>query len=266
MLYLLYGDVHSGFYPVKAMSGESMITTQLRCACLSVWEGSFHAYFKSNPVHSTSFIKRNHYSYWLNALINRMCRYISSHLRSFLSFTSFSEIKYRKEYLNSPNHEESELMDWFVQKKREEAACYARIHCYQSFLDAGLVSSHCASSHTEYRYCVQALHARRWTRDPDPQVCLLPVVCSVWWTLPRGVSLLFRTRFLQEGAYSSDLCILENLNWLLAIQFISVWTVYAFHHRIIVACYSGLFPIQCNCSQKPILPHFVPSQSHCDLG
>lgn len=53
MTYLLYGDVHTGFYPVKGMSGESRFTTQLRCACLSVWEVSFHAFFKTNPVYET---------------------------------------------------------------------------------------------------------------------------------------------------------------------------------------------------------------------
>lgn len=53
MIYLLYGDVHAGFYPVKAMAGESRITTQLRCACLNVWEVSLTAFFKGNSVYET---------------------------------------------------------------------------------------------------------------------------------------------------------------------------------------------------------------------
>ena len=33
--YLLYGMNHDGFYPSKAMAGESKLTAQLRCACPS---------------------------------------------------------------------------------------------------------------------------------------------------------------------------------------------------------------------------------------
>lgn len=35
------------------MAGESMITTQLRCACISVWEVSLQAFFKANSVYET---------------------------------------------------------------------------------------------------------------------------------------------------------------------------------------------------------------------
>lgn len=75
------------------------------------------------------FIKRNHYSYWLNALLNRMCNYVSSHMRDLLAYPCFTEAKVHRDFLNSPRNadEQDSFMSWFVLKKREEIANYVRI-------------------------------------------------------------------------------------------------------------------------------------------
>lgn len=61
-----------------------------------------------------------------------MCRYVSSHMRVILGYPVFSESRIRKEYMDSPQRETmdspKDMMNWFVQKKREEAGCYVEMN------------------------------------------------------------------------------------------------------------------------------------------
>ena len=64
----------------------------------------------------------------MNALINRMCRYVSSHIRDLLSYPCFTEAKIHKEILSTIEAgielSSQEIMDRFVLKKRDEIANY----------------------------------------------------------------------------------------------------------------------------------------------
>ena len=103
--YLLYGMNHDGFYPSKAMAGESKLTAQLRCACLHVWKAAFPPFFRANAIHDTlqvltalegEFLSKNRYSFWINALINRVCRYATGHLLLLLRFDAKDVLQRRK--------------------------------------------------------------------------------------------------------------------------------------------------------------------------
>lgn len=92
---LLYGVLPDGFYPEKAATNESKITSQVRCACIALWESCFPFFFKSNNMFDSleaflrvenDIIQASSYPFWLNLLINRVARYISQSLGVLLRY------------------------------------------------------------------------------------------------------------------------------------------------------------------------------------
>ena len=92
---LLYGTLPDGFYPEKAATNESKITSQVRCACIGLWESCFPFFFKSNNMFDSleaflrvenDMIQTSSYPFWLNLLINRASRYISQSLGVLLRY------------------------------------------------------------------------------------------------------------------------------------------------------------------------------------
>lgn len=128
--YLLYGMNHDGFYPSKAMAGESKLTAQLRCACLHVWEAAFPPFFRANAIHDTlqvltqlegEFLSKNRYSFWVNALTNRVCRYATGHLRLLLRFDAKDVLQRRKgtDSASPTPTEETKQLFVFARKGRD---------------------------------------------------------------------------------------------------------------------------------------------------
>lgn len=137
--YLLYGMSHDGFYPSKAITGESKLTAQLRCACLQVWEVSFAQFFKANTIYDTlrvlveledEFLAKNRYAFWLNAFINRICRYTSTHLHQFLQYDVRDVLQRRKgadSQSSTPVEEDKPERYSYARKGRDGRANYVRV-------------------------------------------------------------------------------------------------------------------------------------------
>lgn len=131
--YLLYGMNHDGFYPSKALAGASKLTAQLRCACLHVWEAAFPPFFRANAIHDTlqvltalegEFLSKNRYSFWVNALANRVCHFAVGHIRLLLRFDAKDVLQRRKgtESASPTPTEEAKQSFVFARKGRDGRA------------------------------------------------------------------------------------------------------------------------------------------------
>lgn len=87
---LLYGPLPNGFYPEKAATNESKITSQVRCACIGLWESCLPVYFNTNNMFDSlqtlllienEMTQTTSYPFWLNLLMNRISMFISRKLR-----------------------------------------------------------------------------------------------------------------------------------------------------------------------------------------